>query len=58
MRSIELLGDQLPVPGHNRVGGNNAGDLRKRPLAPPLTNLGGRLALRVSQSDTAGDLLA
>src|SRR5882672_2202722 len=58
MSSIALLGDQFPVPGQNRVGGNNTGNLRKRLLAQPLTNLGERLALRVSQSYTAGDLLA
>src|SRR5256885_12710552 len=56
--AIELLGHQLAVPGEDRVGCDDACDLRQRLLAQLLANLGQNLALTIAQVYPACDLEA
>src|SRR6266850_2271372 len=56
--TIELLGHQLAVPREDRVGCDDAGDLRQRLLAQLLSNLGQGLALAITQAYTTVDLVA
>ena len=56
--AIELLRDELTVPGENRVRLDDRGYLCQSLLAQLLADLGEGFALAVSQAYAAGDLLA
>ena len=50
--AIVLLGDELPVPAQDRVGGDDAGDLAKGPSAQGLALGGKATPLRLGEAKT------
>jgi hypothetical protein len=57
-RAVKLLGDELAVPGENRVRLDQARHLLQRLLPQFLAELGQRLTLPLAQPDAPCDLVA
>jgi hypothetical protein len=54
--TIELPGDELPVPAENGFRRGDAGDLTQDPPAWPLANLSKSGSFRIAQTDAAIDV--
>jgi hypothetical protein len=48
--AVELLGNEPSIPAQDRVGFRDAGDLPKRLLPEPFSDLGESRALRIAQT--------
>jgi hypothetical protein len=55
LRAVELLGDELAMPGQNGVGLDKGDYFRQRPFSKLLADLGQGPALAIGQSHTACD---
>jgi len=56
--AVELLGDQLAMPGQDRIRFNDRGDFLERLSAELFTNLGSRHAFGVGKLNASRDLVA
>jgi len=54
--AVELLGNEPSIPAQDRVGFRDAGDLPKRLLPEPFSDLGESGALRIPRRNRVGNL--